>query len=84
MVNCHPPYFGPFVVQRMGITSGGNTWEQVGYAGFGDDNNTWTYFDNGVTSFKNKLYVSTNNYETGGEIWQMTNLKNIYLPLVIK
>jgi hypothetical protein len=52
-------------------TSDGIHWEQVGFAGFGDANNAWSYWDNATTVFKSKLYIGTNNFATGGEVWQM-------------
>ncbi len=52
-------------------TANGTDWEQVGFGGFGDSNNVWTYWDNGTTVFDGSLYVATNNYATGGEVWQM-------------
>ena len=65
-------------------TSNGVDWEQVGFAGFGDSNNHWSYFDNATTVFQDKLYIATNNYVSGGEVWQLSLQKMIYLPLVIK
>ncbi len=53
-------------------TSNGKDWEQVGFAGFGDVNNQWSFWDNAVTVFKDNLYVGANNFVTGGEVWQMT------------
>jgi DNA-binding beta-propeller fold protein YncE len=63
-------------------TSDGNNWGQVGFAGFGDANNSWTYWDNSTTVFNTSLFIGTGNWANGGEIWQLLN--QIYLPLVIK
>lgn len=52
-------------------TANGTAWEQVGFGGFGDANNGWSYWDNGTTTFGGSLWVATNNYATGGEVWQM-------------
>jgi hypothetical protein len=52
-------------------TANGIDWEQVGYAGFGDGNNQMSYWDNAVTVFKGNLYIATNNFATGGEVWKM-------------
>jgi hypothetical protein len=53
-------------------TGNGMDWVQVGFDGFGDVNNQWSYWDNAMVVFKEKLYIGTNNYVTGGEVWQMT------------
>jgi hypothetical protein len=66
-------------------TSNGNNWEQVGFAGFGDVNNKWSYWDNAITEFKDRLYVATINFNNGGEVWRMIiNTANTYLPFVRK
>jgi hypothetical protein len=63
-------------------TSNGTDWEQVGFAGFGDPNNHNPYWDNGMTIFKDRLYVGTSNWPTGGEVWRMTvDIYKTYLPL---
>lgn len=64
-------------------TSDGTQWEQVGFAGFGDNNNQWSYWDNATTVFKSRLYVGTNNFVTGGEVWQMSD-NGLFLPLVLR
>jgi hypothetical protein len=61
----------------------GLQWEQVGVAGFGDVNNQWSYWDNAVTVFQSKLYVGTNNFITGGEIWRTPDYR-AYLAAVLK
>jgi hypothetical protein len=66
-------------------TSNGTDWEQVGFNGFGDGANTWSYWDNATTVFKGKLYVATFNWLTGGEVWQMTGDNHMtYLPMGFK
>jgi hypothetical protein len=63
-------------------TTNGVTWEQVGFAGFGDSNNIWIYSDNSTTVFKNSLFIGMFNGANGGEVWQMLN--QIYLPLILR
>lgn len=58
----------------------GQRWDQVGYPGFGDSNNSWTYWDNGVTVFDGSLYIGTWNFGNGGELWQL--LHRVFLPLI--
>ena len=66
-------------------TSNGTEWEQVGFGGFGDANNNWTYWDNAMTVFNDNLYIAANNWPTGGEIWQLTDeTYTTYLPLGFK
>jgi hypothetical protein len=62
-------------------TSDGTQWEQVGFSGFGDNNNQWSYWDNATAVFKSSLYVGTNNFTTGGEVWQMSD-HALFLPFV--
>jgi hypothetical protein len=50
-------------------TPDGMDWTQVAFGGFDDNNNRWSYWDNAITTFKDKLYIATNNFETGGEVW---------------
>jgi len=66
-------------------TGNGTVWEQVGFEGFGDVNNQWSYWDNATTVFMDKLYVAANNFETGGEIWRITgeNYKT-FLPFALR
>jgi len=64
-------------------TQDGTNWEQVGFAGFGDSNNIWSYWDNGTAVFHGSLYVATNNYATGGEVWRMVQYR-AHLPLVVR
>ena len=65
-------------------TENGTNWEQVGFAGLGDSNNVWTYWDNGVTVFDGKLYLAASNYDTGGEIWALNTLLRVNLPLLTR
>ena len=50
-------------------TGNGSDWEQVGFVGFGDPNNGMSFWDNAITTFEGKLIISTNNFNTGGEVW---------------
>jgi len=61
-------YYSGMAVYR---TSNGTDWEQVGFDGFGDGNNYWTYWDNAMTIYRDDLYIATNNFETGGEVWKL-------------
>jgi hypothetical protein len=61
----------------------GFTWEQVVDAGWGDPNNQYAdYGDKAAAVCRNSLYVGTQNYESGGEIWQ--KLHAIYLPEMLR
>ena len=51
-------------------TQNGLSWTQVAFKGFGDPNNGWSNWDSSTTVFKEKLYVGTNNFTTGGEVWK--------------
>lgn len=64
-------------------TSNGTQWEQVGFSGFGDNNNRATLYDSPVTVFNNSLYIGTINSVTGGEIWLFLH-RRVFLPLVQK
>ncbi len=60
-------------------TGNGTDWEQVGFAGFGDPENGMSFFDNAITTFGGKLIISTNNYNTGGEVWAyVPNVFEVY------
>lgn len=52
-------------------TANGTDWEQVGFDGFGDVNNVEAYWDNGMTIFRDRLYVGLTNWWTAGEVWEM-------------
>ncbi|MBL0268181.1 MAG: hypothetical protein IPP99_05860 [Chitinophagaceae bacterium] len=52
-------------------TTDGANWQQVGFGGFGDSNNSDPYWDNSVTVFNNNLFIGTTNWANGGEIWNM-------------
>lgn len=62
-------------------TLDGVAWEQVGFSGFGDANNTSTYWDNATVVFKDSLYIAARNTATGGEVWRLTlQSRKLYLP----
>lgn len=62
-------------------TPNGVNWEQVGFSGFGDANNTSTYWDNASLVFKDSLYIAARNVVTGGEVWRLTlPALKVYLP----
>ncbi len=63
----------------------GVDWEQVGFSGFGDANNTSTYWDNATVVFKDSLYIATRNVVTGGEVWRLTlPAHRVYIPAAWK
>jgi hypothetical protein len=64
-------------------TADGIHWNQVGFEGFGDSHNAWSYWDNATTVFDGSLYVATNNFATGGEVWQMLR-HTVYVPLIVR
>ena len=53
-------------------TSDGMNWTKVGSAGFGDSNNRGAHFDRALAAFNGRLYVGTQNYPNGAEIWVKT------------
>jgi hypothetical protein len=55
-------------------TADGITWEQAGFAGFGDSNNYGPYWDNSATVFNNRLFIGTYNPANGGEVWEMQSM----------
>jgi hypothetical protein len=66
-------------------TPNGTNWEQVGFAGFGDPNNQWSYWDNATTVFKDQLYIGTNNFVSGGEVWRMIpDVYQAFLPCAFR
>ncbi len=56
-------------------TATGTEWIQVSFGGFEDNNNGWSYWDNAITSYKGQLYIGTNNFETGGEVWTFLTIE---------
>lgn len=64
-------------------SSNGTTWEQVGFAGFGDTTNRAPYWDNSVLVFNNRLYVGTINYASAGQIWELSPF-SVFLPMIVK
>jgi hypothetical protein len=60
--------------QELGMevwrTMDGVDWEEVAFGGFADTGNIYTYFDNAIGVFGNRLYIGTDNRSTGGEIWE--------------
>ena len=53
-------------------TADGTNWEQVGFAGLGDSNNSDPYWDNSMAVHNNRLYIGTTNRANGGEVWKKT------------
>jgi PKD repeat protein/sugar lactone lactonase YvrE len=53
-------------------TSNGTNWEQVSLPGLGDSNNRGTYWNNGIATFNNRLYIGTTNWASGGRVWKKT------------
>ena len=52
-------------------TTDGMNWEEVIFGGFGDKKNIYTYFDNAILVFDDRLYLGVDKLagEGGGEIW---------------
>ena len=64
------------------------TWEQVGFAGWGDENNVGSWIDdNSIAIFNDRLFVGTlkNWYieKTGGEVWLFLE-NSVFLPFISK
>jgi sugar lactone lactonase YvrE len=51
-------------------TSDGDTWEQVGFAGFGDLHNSSASWQNSVAVWEDTLWIGAINNANGGEVWQ--------------
>jgi hypothetical protein len=62
----------------------GETWEPVGWNGFGDGNNYRIFFDQAAAVFDNQLYLAACNWTNGGEIWRFLDefTNKIFLPLL--
>jgi hypothetical protein len=56
----------------------GTKWRPISSGGWGDNNNQWSPWDPAFASFHGKLYVTTTNWVTGAEIWQMMASPRIY------
>ena len=61
-------------------TEDGAVWTQVSGGGLGDSNTIAPWADNSVVVFNNSLWIGTQNYASGGKIWQL--LRSLYLPLI--
>ena len=62
-------------------TKNGSSWQQVGFAGFGDGNNLGPAGDQSAAIFKNRLFFGSRNTANGGEIWMFLP-ERVYLPLI--
>jgi hypothetical protein len=63
----------------------GDNWRQVASGGWGDtDNYGAGHFDKGVQEFKHSLFITTQNWDSGSEVWQYRYMNQIYLPLGIR
>ena len=59
----------------------GNSWTQLGFAGWGDSKNGLAdYFDKGAEVLNGNLYIGVHNFGNGAQIWNL--LHQVYLPLV--
>ena len=63
-------------------TADGTNWQHSG--------NFWpggahliAFWDNAMTVFKGSLYIAADNWDTGGQIWQMLH-RQVFLPLVVR
>ncbi len=62
-------------------TQNGTAWERVVSGGFGNSHNVAPYWDNSVTVFQERLFVGTQNYAEGGQVWLYLP-RQVYLPVV--
>ncbi len=58
----------------------GTSWARLNPSGFGSSTNTGTLWSNATAVFNNSYYIGTNNWDEGGQIWQLQ--RDLYLPLV--
>ena len=56
-------------------------WTRISNLGFGDPYNS-RVGAGAITEYRGLLYLGTQNWETGAELWRL--LKQVYLPLVIR
>lgn len=54
-------------------TEDGQNWERLAFGGIDDENNAWTYFDNGMAVYKGDLYIGLDNKATGAEVWKVSD-----------
>jgi peptide/nickel transport system substrate-binding protein len=55
---------------QVWITADGLSWQQVGFEGLGDSNNTSAEWSNSSAIFKGQLYIGVTNHANAGEIWR--------------
>ena len=55
---------------QVWLTADGETWQQIGLAGFGDSNNGWSESGGGMDIFNDQLYIGVINFANGGELWR--------------
>jgi hypothetical protein len=66
-------------------TLDGSNWTVIGSFGLGYSSNHSSYWDNGIVVYKEKLYISTINWQLGGQIWQLTaEPYQTYMPCMIR
>ena len=65
-------------------TQDGTTWSQIGFAGFGTNNNVRVQSAHAITTFNNNLYLGTYNASNGGQVWQLISQQYLYLPLILR
>jgi hypothetical protein len=65
-------------------TGSSGDWDQIGFAGFGDSNNPYAYYDNAMAVFNNRLFTGAWNWANGGEVWQLAAGGQVYLPIILK
>lgn len=53
-------------------SANGQQWQQDAPAGFGNGNNTGSYWGNSVAVFGNRLFIGTSTDGVGNQIWQKT------------
>ncbi len=64
-------------------TPDGTEWQQIGFGGFGDNNNRQSYWDSSLSIFDGHLFIGTSNNANGGEIWRYDlEEQEIFLPMI--
>jgi hypothetical protein len=52
------------------VTTNGTTWTKIASDGFGNQGNAQPSLFNSMTVFANRLYIGTENWANGGQIWR--------------
>jgi PKD repeat protein/sugar lactone lactonase YvrE len=54
---------------QVWMTADGDTWQQIGYEGFGDSNNSSSEWSNSLSVFNGRFYIGVRNTANASEIW---------------